>query len=103
LELPDRPTAVFVTADRLAVGFVHRLQERGLHVPGDVAVVGYDDIRYAEFLQVPLTTVALPKYEMGRQAAQVLFGRIENGGTGTGEWRGVLLEPRLIVRASCGA
>ncbi len=103
LELPDRPTAVFVTADRLAVGFVHRLQERGMRVPGDVAVVGYDDIRYAEFLQVPLTTVALPKYEMGRQAAQLLFDRIEKDGADDGEWRHVLLEPRLIVRASCGA
>jgi LacI family transcriptional regulator len=102
LDLSERPTAVFVTADRLAIGFVHRLRERGLRVPGDVAVVGYDDIRYAEFMEVPLTTVALPKYEMGRQAAQILFERIEAGDAGS-EPRQIMLEPQLIVRASCGA
>jgi LacI family transcriptional regulator len=103
LSLPDRPSAVFVTADRLAIGFVHQLQARGVRVPEDVAVVGYDDIRYAEFLRVPLTTVALPKYEMGQLAAQILFERIENGGADSMEWQHVLLQPELIVRASCGA
>jgi DNA-binding LacI/PurR family transcriptional regulator len=103
LSMPDRPTALFVTADRLAIGFIHQLQARGVRVPEDVAVVGYDDIRYAEFLQVPLTTVALPKYEMGRQAAEVLFERIEAGARANGPWCRVLLEPELIVRASCGA
>ena len=103
LSLPDRPSAVFVTADRLAIGFIHQLQARGVRVPEDVAVVGYDDIRYAEFLRVPLTTVALPKYEMGQQAAQILFERIEDGNSDSREWRQVLLQPELFVRASCGA
>jgi LacI family transcriptional regulator len=103
LALSDRPTAVFVTADRLAIGFIHQLRARGVRVPEDVAVVGYDDIHYAEFLQVPLTTVALPKYEMGQQAAQILFDRIENGYANGEEHRRILLGPRLIVRASCGA
>jgi len=101
LALSERPTAVFVTADRLAIGFVHQLRERGLRVPGDVAVVSYDDIRYAEFLEVPLTTIALPKHDMGQQAAQILFERIEAGDAGTAR-RQVLLEPKLIVRESCG-
>jgi LacI family transcriptional regulator len=103
LSLPHRPTAAFVTADRLAIGFVHQLQARGLRVPEDVAVVGYDDIRYAEFLRVPLTTVALPTYDMGQRAAQILFERIENSGEDSREWQRVLLQPELIVRASCGA
>ena len=77
MEMREKPTAVFVTADRLAIGFIHRLREHGVRIPEDVAVVGYDDIRYSEFLEVPLTTVALPKYEMGQQAAQILFERIE--------------------------
>lgn len=101
LELSERPTAVFVTADRLAIGFIHRLRARGVRVPEDVAVVGYDDIRYAEFLEVPLTTVALPKYEMGKRAAEILFERVSEEGDGK-PYR-VLLEPKLIVRASCGA
>ena len=102
LKLPDRPSAAFVTADRLAVGFVHRLREQGLRVPGDVAVVGYDDIPYAEFLEVPLTTVALPKYEMGQQAAHILFEHIQAEGTGR-DMHQVMLQPELVVRASCGA
>lgn len=102
IELADRPTAVFVTTDQLAMGFIHRLQERGLRVPRDVAVVGYDDIVYAEFLQVPLTTVALPKYEMGARAVEILFERIKGAADGA-DWRQVMLQPRLIVRASCGA
>lgn len=102
LSLPDRPMAVFVTADRLAIGFIHQLRARGVRVPEDVAVVGYDDIRYAEFLQVPLTTVALPTYEMGQQAAQVLFERIE-ADDHSDKWHQVMLQPKLIVRASCGA
>ncbi len=102
LDLPDRPTAVFLIADRLAIGFIHRLLERGLRVPDDVAVVGYDDIRYAEFLEVPLTTVAQPKWEMGNQATQILFERIESNESDD-EHRQLLLEPELIVRASCRA
>ncbi len=101
IELPERPTAVFVAADRLAIGFVHQLRKRGLRVPDDVAVVGYDDIRYSEFLEVPLTTVALPKHEMGQTAAQILVERVEGGITGD-EPRQVLLQPGLVVRESCG-
>jgi DNA-binding LacI/PurR family transcriptional regulator len=64
--------------------------------------VGYDDIPYAEFLEVPLTTVALPKYEMGQHAAKILFEHIQAEGAGC-EMHQVMLEPRLVVRASCGA
>ncbi len=102
MEMPDKPSAVFVTADRLAIGFIHRLREHGVRIPEDVAVVGYDDIRYSEFLEVPLTTVALPKYEMGQQAARILFKRIESGNKDA-EFQQISLEPKLIVRTSCGA
>ena len=102
LEMRHRPSAVFCSGDQLAVGFLARVLERGLRVPDDVAVVGYDDIRYAEFLKVPLTTVALPKTEMGRQAAGILFERIA-GGYNDADKRQVKLAPRLVVRASCGA
>ncbi len=101
LALPQRPTAVFVTADRLAIGFIHELQARGVRVPDDVAVVGYDDIRYAEFLEVPLTTVRLPKYELGQQAVQLLFQRTESDNHNP-QPRQVMLKPELVVRVSCG-
>ncbi len=100
----ERPTAVFVTADQLAIGFVHRLCERGVRVPEDVAVVGYDNIRFAAFMEVPLTTVALPTYEMGQEAARILFERIASDEDDEeGQTRQVVLQPELVVRASCGS
>lgn len=103
LALARPPTAAFVIADRMAIGVTHRLRARGVQVPGDVAVVGYDDIRYAEFLEVPLTTVALDKHEIGQRAAQILFQRIEADESDQDVCpQQVLLQPRLIVRASCG-
>jgi LacI family transcriptional regulator len=102
LSLSERPTAVFVTADSLAISFIHGLLERGVRVPGDIAVVGYDDIRYAAFMEVPLTTIALPKYEMGRQAAEILFERIGSEEESE-ECQHIHLTPELVIRKSCGA
>lgn len=102
LALAKRPTAVFVTADHQAVGFLHRLRQRGVRVPEDIAIVGHDDISYAEFLEVPLTTIALPKYELGRRAAQILLERIQARDAIDEEFQQILLEPHLVVRASCG-
>ena len=102
MQMPEKPTAVFVTADRLAIGFIHRLRQHGIRIPEDIAIVGYDDIRYSEFLEVPLTTVALPKYEMGRKATQILFERIESKNRAA-DLHQIYLEPKLIIRTSCGA
>jgi LacI family transcriptional regulator, galactose operon repressor len=102
LALPVRPSAVFVTADLLAIGIVHCLLERGVRVPDDVAVVGYDDIQYSRFLEVPLTTVALPKQAIGMHASQILFDRIRSGDL-CEPYHQVSLQPELVVRKSCGA
>lgn len=99
LVLPERPTALFVTSDRKALGVVHRLLARGVRVPEDVAVVGYDDIPYAACAQVPLTTVAVPKRPVGEMSAEILFDRIE--GVAPAEPRQILLPPELVVRESC--
>jgi LacI family transcriptional regulator len=98
LALSDRPSALFVTTDRKAMGVIHRLLERGLRVPEDIAVVGYDDIPYAACAQVPLTTVAIPMRRMGELAAEILFDRLD--GAGPSEPRQVLLLPELVIRAS---
>jgi len=102
LALADRPTAVFAVSDRLAVGAMRAIAEAGLVLPGDVALVGVADVRYAEDLD--LTTVAQPAFETGRMAAEILIGRIEdparNGATKT--YRQVVLPTRLGVRGSCG-
>jgi LacI family transcriptional regulator len=101
--LEVRPTGVFITADSLAIGFVHRLRSLGLRVPEDVAVVGYDDILYAEYLPVPLSTVRLPKHEMGRRAACVLLDRGTRRAQQPLPDESLRLPPSLVVRASCGA
>ncbi len=95
----ERPSAVFVTSDRKALGVIHRLLERGMRVPDDIAVIGYDDIPYAECSQVPLTTIAVPKRLVGEMAAEILFERYD--GVGPAEPRQILLTPGLVIRASC--
>ena len=73
MDLPDPPTAIFLSNDMMAVGAYDALKERGLRIPEDVSVVGYDDREIAQFMRPPLTTVVLPHYEMGLQAAETLI------------------------------
>jgi DNA-binding LacI/PurR family transcriptional regulator len=101
LALSPRPTAVFVMADRLAIGVVHELLKRCVGVPDELSVVGYDDIQYSAFLEVPLTTVALPTAEIGQIATEILFDRMATGPLAD-PWRQVLLPPRLVIRESTG-
>lgn len=100
LRLDPRPTAILAYNDFMAVGVLSALQASGLAVPGDVAIVGYDDIVYAPYLQVPLTTVAQQTHEMGRAAAAILLDRL--GGDESPPQR-LVLAPTLVVRASTGA
>lgn len=99
LALADRPSALFVTSDRKAIGVVRRLLERGLRVPEDMAVIGYDDIPYAACAQVPLTTVAIPTRRLGEISAEIMFSRLD--GVAPDEPQQVLLSPELVTRASC--
>jgi LacI family transcriptional regulator len=81
MDLPDPPTAIFVANDMMAVGVYDALKERGLGIPEDVSVVGYDDREIAQFMRPPLTTVVLPHYEMGLQAAEALIdGHLRSAG-----------------------
>ena len=73
LDLPHPPTAIFVANDMMAVGCYDAVKERGLRIPEDVSVVGYDDREIAQFMRPPLTTVVLPHHEMGLQAAATLI------------------------------
>jgi len=92
------PTAVFCTNDLLALGAEKVAFARGLRIPEDVAIVGYDDIRFAETALVPLTTVRNPGFELGYEAARLLIDEATNS-TGHKHKR-LLLEPELVVRAS---
>jgi LacI family transcriptional regulator len=95
--LPQRPSAVFAANDLMAFGVIDAAQEARLNVPGDFAVIGFDDIPQAQFCQPALTTVRQPMYEMGKAAAALLIAQI--GGQIVREKR-IKLDTQVIVRAS---
>ena len=78
LECSERPSAIFAMNDLMAAGCIHALKEAGLSVPGDMAVVGFDNREIARYLQPPLTTVALPTTEIGVRAARHMLSLIQN-------------------------
>jgi DNA-binding LacI/PurR family transcriptional regulator len=93
-----RPTAVFCANDLLALGALQEMTLRGVKVPQDVALVGYDDIEFAAAAAVPLSSVRQPREQLGRTATQLLLEEIENGADH--EHRHVVFQPELIVRES---
>lgn len=96
-----RASAVFAANDSMAVGLVSALAARGLHVPGDMAVVGFDDIAIARYLNPPLTTVHVDAYELGARAVRLLIDSV-TADAPDAPTRVVLPAP-LVVRESCGA
>ena len=100
LDGPERPTAVFVASDVVAFGAMAAIRERGLRIPEDLAVVGFDDVPFARYASPPLTTAHLPAADLGRRAGEMLIALIS--GAALTE-RHVLLETSLIVRESSGA
>jgi DNA-binding LacI/PurR family transcriptional regulator len=95
---PPRFDAVFAGDDDLAVSVVSALQGAGLKVPGDVAVVGFDDQRFASLMVPPLTTIHAPTEEVGRVAGQQLL-RLLNGQPAD---RMTVLPTEVVIRQSCG-
>jgi DNA-binding LacI/PurR family transcriptional regulator len=100
LDLPKPPTAVFVASDLVAFGALMVVKERGLRIPTDIALVGFDDVQLAHYVDPPLTTMQLPAYELGYRAAALLTQLI--GGDAVEEQK-ILLQTELVVRQSCGA
>jgi LacI family transcriptional regulator, repressor for deo operon, udp, cdd, tsx, nupC, and nupG len=94
-----RPTAIVAIDDLLAIGALRAARAAGLRVPDDVAIVGVDDIPFAGAVDPPLTTVALPAAEMGREAMRTLDLLLAGM---AGEPRKVMLETNLVIRESCG-
>lgn len=93
----DRPTAVFVTSDLMALGGLCAAGAAGVRVPAQLSVVGYDDIAGAGYALPPLTTMAPPKREMAQCAIELLIERIRGGHA---PLRNTLLSSALVVRAS---
>ncbi|TDB76933.1 LacI family DNA-binding transcriptional regulator [Micromonospora sp. KC723] len=98
LPVRQRPTAVFCANDLIALGVLQELTTRGLRVPDDVAIVGYDDIEFAGAAAVPLSSVRQPREQLGRTAAQLLLEEAETGATH--RHRHVVFQPELVVRHS---
>jgi len=96
VQLAPRPTAVMCFNDHTAVSVLHGLQRRGINVPRDISLVGYDDLPFAAVLSPPLTTVRQPRYELGKAATELLLS----------EWtpdhrhQQIWFEPELVVRSS---
>jgi LacI family transcriptional regulator len=82
----------------VALGVMTGLLDLGRSLPGDMALVGYDDISYSAIAAVPLTSVRQPGEEMGRRAAELLFDEIADPGTHT--HRQLVFDPELMQRAS---
>lgn len=97
LDLPERPTAVFAATDELAAGVVEAARARGLRVPEDLSLVGFDDTEVARLLSPPLTTVRQPLREMGRTALRTAL-RLADGERL--ESHHVELATELVVRGS---
>ncbi len=99
--LQSRPTAVFCANDLLALGVMQTVFDAGVRVPDDLAVVGYDDIEFAEASLIPLTSVRHPAEEIGSLATELLLREIEPTQPGSShQHSGIVLQPELVVRRS---
>ena len=97
MAVSERPTALACANDLLALGALRVLEDHGVRVPEDLALVGYDDVDFARSLSVPLTTVRQDKYLLGQQAAELLLRELRDEAHEHSE---LLLTPELVVRAS---
>lgn len=99
LALSERPTAIFAANDIMALGAMYALQEAGVKIPQDIAMVGYDDRDFAAWIKPALTTVRMPAYEMGQAAARLMLEQI----AGEEPEDATQIPGSLIIRESCGA
>tara|TARA_R100000687_G_scaffold7370_3_gene6782 strand:- start:109319 stop:110338 length:1020 start_codon:yes stop_codon:yes gene_type:complete len=99
LKLRRRPTAVFCFSDDMAIGAMSVLQENGFHIPQDISIMGFDDIRYARLMTPALTTIHQPLEEIGKACIELLLEQLDGK---TDEPRYVELPFSLVVRQSTG-
>jgi DNA-binding LacI/PurR family transcriptional regulator len=93
----EEVTAVFVANDQMALGLLNALHEEGLSVPGDISVVGFDDVPEAAYYTPPLTTIRQDFAELGRRGVQLVLARLRGEG-----FHAEPVMPQLIVRGSTG-
>ena len=100
LDQPGPPTAIFVANDVMTAGVIDAARERGLSLPDDLALVGFDAREMSRYLRPALTTVTRPTYDLGRTAASLLLEQVMKLRSGAAT---VAVRGRLVYRASCGA
>jgi len=101
--LPEKPTAVFVGSDSMAIGAIKAIRDTGLRIPDDICIVGFDDIPSAVTIEPELTTVRQPIERLGQLVVEVLIERLERGLKGATTVERIVLPTELVVRRSCGA
>ena len=94
----ELPTAVFCYNDLVAIGLINGLTDLGINVPDDVSVMGFDNIDFSGYVRIPLTTVQMPAYEIGKTAANLLIKQINQPSTPLVER--VILDHKIIERSS---
>lgn len=94
------PTAIFAANDLMALGAIYAIQDAGLSVPADIAVVGYDNRDFTKIFRPKITTISMPVYEMGQLAAELLLKQIVEGWKKVAE---IKVKGQLYVRETCGA
>lgn len=94
------PLALFIANNLMTIGALNAIHEMGFAIPGDIAVIGFDDLPWAASLNPPLTTVGQPAFDIGVHAAELLLNRFAFPNR---PGRTVVLGTELIVRASCGS
>ncbi|EPC3784239.1 DNA-binding transcriptional regulator CytR [Citrobacter farmeri] len=99
-ELPQPPTAVFCHSDVMALGALSWAKRQGINVPDDLSIIGFDNIALAEFCDPPLTTVAQPRFEIGREAMLLLLDQIHGQNVNSGSR---LMDCELILRGTTRA
>ena len=97
LTMEERPTAIFAISDIMAIGVLRAAKDKGLRVPEDLAVIGFDNISFASMCDPMLTTVSQPKYDLGCTAMELLLRKMHDG---LKEPVDIVLENELVIRES---
>ncbi len=100
LELNKPPTAIFAFSDEMAMGVMQAVKSRGLRIPQDIAVIGYDDIEYDAHLNPPLTTISQNPFAIGTTSCQMLIDILNNKRIKNNH---IHIPVKLIARESCGS
>jgi len=100
LNLPSPPSAVFFANDNMALAAIKIIKEKGLKIPEDISIVGFDDIEAASQIDPSLTTVRQPLYKMGEESAKLVFNLLNNK---KDKPQKIILDTELVIRESCRA